>query len=163
GDADRLGVLDRNGRFVSPHQILALLILHAFRVRGLRGGIAKTFSTSVLIDRVPAALRSPIHETGIGFKYVAALSNRGAAAPGGEERGGYAFGFHLPERDGVLNALLLIEGLAVRNRNLEAALADLAKEFGALAYDRRDSYLPVPVIREFLSEVRDAPPRVVAG
>jgi phosphomannomutase len=163
GDADRLGVLDRNGRFVSPHQILALLILHAFRVRGLRGGIAKTFSTSILIDRVAASLGSPVHETGIGFKYVAELMNRGEAVAGGEESGGYAFGFHLPERDGVLNALLLIESVAVRNGNLEAALADLAREFGELAYDRRDFYLPVPVIQEFLHEVRDSPPRSVAG
>ena len=153
GDADRLGVLDREGRFVSPHRVLALLLLHAFRGRGLRGGIAKTFSTSLLIDRVAAALGSPLHETGIGFKYVAELMNRGDAVAGGEESGGYAFGFHLPERDGVLNALLLLESLAVRGQDLDAALAELAAEFGELAYDRRDFYLPVAVIHEFLRDV----------
>ena len=107
GDADRLGVLDAEGRFVSPHQILALLLLHAFRARGLRGGIAKTFSTSFQIDRIARSLGAPLIETGIGFKYVAELMNRGEAAAGGEESGGYAFAFHLPERDGVLSALLL--------------------------------------------------------
>jgi phosphomannomutase len=163
GDADRLGVLDRNGRFVSPHRILALLILHAFRIRGLRGGVAKTFSTSILIDRVAAALGSPIYETAIGFKYVADLMNRGDAVAGGEESGGYAFGFHLPERDGVLNALLLIESLAVRKSDLQEALADLTREFGEFAYDRRDFYLPVPVISDFLREVESAPPKSVAG
>ncbi|HEY6929665.1 MAG TPA: phosphoglucomutase/phosphomannomutase family protein, partial [Thermoanaerobaculia bacterium] len=163
GDADRLGVLDREGRFVSPHRVLALLLLHAFRRRRLRGGIAKTFSTSLLIDRIAAALGSPLHETGIGFKYVAELMNRGEAAAGGEESGGYAFAFHLPERDGVLNALLLIESLAVRGQDLDAALAELAAEFGEFAYDRRDFYLPVGVIHEFLAEVESAPPPSLAG
>jgi phosphomannomutase len=163
GDADRLGVLDREGRFVSPHRVLALLLLHAFRRRGLRGGIAKTFSTSLLIDRVAAALGSPLHETGIGFKYVAELMNAGDAVAGGEESGGYAFGFHLPERDGVLNALLLLESLAVRGQDLDAALSELAAEFGELAYDRRDFYLPVSVIQEFLREVETAPPASLAG
>lgn len=163
GDADRLGVLDRRGRFVSPHRILALLLLHAFRRRGLTGGIAKTFSTSILIDRVAAALGAPLHETAIGFKYVADLMNRGEAAAGGEESGGYAFGFHLPERDGVLNALLLVESLAAAGTDLDGALASLAAEFGELAYDRRDVYLPVPVIADYLRAVRDEPPREVAS
>jgi phosphomannomutase len=163
GDADRLGVLDRHGRFVSPHRVLALLLLHAFRVRGLKGGIAKTFSTSILIDRIAAALGSPIYETGIGFKYVADLMNRGEAVAGGEESGGYAFGFHLPERDGVFNALLLVESLARRGRDLETALRELADEFGELAYDRRDFYLPVTVISDFLQEVEAAPAASVAG
>ena len=163
GDADRLGVLDRRGDFVSPHRVLALLLLHAYRRRGLAGGIAKTFSTSLLIDRVAAGIGVPLHETPIGFKYVADLMNRGEAAAGGEESGGYAFSFHLPERDGVLNALLLIESLALSGRDLDGALADLAREFGEFAYGRRDIYLPVPVISDFLDEVRRSPPADVAG
>jgi phosphomannomutase len=163
GDADRLGVLDRRGRFVSPHRVLALLLLHAFRRRGLSGGIAKTFSTSLLIDRVAAKLGAPLTETPIGFKYVAELMNAGRAVAGGEESGGYAFAFHLPERDGVFNALLLIESLAIEGRDLDAALAALAREFGELAYDRRDIYLPVDVIRAFLEAVRRDPPSSIAG
>jgi phosphomannomutase len=158
GDADRLGVLDGRGAFVSPHRVLALLLLHAFRRRGLSGGIAKTFSTSLLIDRVAKSLQAPLFETPIGFKYVAELMTSGRAAAGGEESGGYAFAFHLPERDGVVNALLLIESLALSGRTIDEALGDLASEFGEFAYGRRDLYLPVPVIREFLAEVRAAPP-----
>jgi phosphomannomutase len=158
GDADRLGVLDGRGRFVSPHRVLALLLLHAFRRRGLSGGIAKTFSTSLLIDRVADRLSAPLFETAIGFKYVAELMNAGRAAAGGEESGGYAFAFHLPERDGVFSALLLDESLALAGRDLDGALAGLAAEFGEFAYDRRDVYLPVPVIRDFLEEVRLRPP-----
>ncbi|MGH9400048.1 MAG: phosphoglucomutase/phosphomannomutase family protein, partial [Thermoanaerobaculia bacterium] len=163
GDADRLGVLDRRGRFVSPHRVLALLLLHAFRRRGLSGGIAKTFSTSLLIDRVAAALGCPLVETPIGFKYIAERMTRGAAAGGGEESGGYAFAFHLPERDGVFNALLLVESLALSGRDLDHALADLAREFGEFAYGRRDVYLPVPVIEEFLAAVMADPPGAVSG
>ena len=163
GDADRLGVLDRRGRFVSPHRVLALLLLHAFRRRGLSGGIARTFSTSLLIDRVAAALNAPLHETPIGFKYVAELMNRGEAAAGGEESGGYAFAFHLPERDGVFCALLLIESLALSGRDLDGALADLAAEFGQFAYGRRDVLLPVETIAAYLEQVAGSPPAEVAG
>jgi phosphomannomutase len=163
GDADRLGVCDRQGRFVSPHRILGLLLLHAFRRRGLSGGIAKTFSTSLLIDRIAGALGVPLVETPIGFKYIADLMMRGEAVAGGEESGGYAFAFHLPERDGVLNALLLLESLAQTREDLSAALDGLSREFGELAYDRRDVYLPVPVIEEFLAEVREHPPTSLSG
>ena len=163
GDADRLGVLDRRGEFVSPHRVLALLLLHTFRRRGLSGGIARTFSTSLLIDRIAAALGVKLYETAIGFKYIAELMNRGEAAAGGEESGGYAFALHLPERDGVFNALLLIESLALGGENLDAALSRLASEFGSFAYGRRDVYLPVPLIREYLENVRENPPREVAG
>jgi len=163
GDADRLGVLDRRGVFVSPHKILALLLLHAFRRRGASGGIAKTFSTSLLIDRVASALGARLFETPIGFKHIAELMNRGDVAAGGEESGGYAFGFHLPERDGVLAALLLLESLAASGRDLDRALEDLSREFGTFAYGRRDVYLPVPVIGAFLEEVRSAPPARIAG
>jgi phosphomannomutase len=163
GDADRLGVLDSRGRFVSPHQILALLLLHVFRNRGVTGGIAKTFSTSFQVDRIAASLSAPLIETGIGFKYVAELMNRGEAVAGGEESGGYAFAFHLPERDGVMSALLLIESLATTGRTLTAALDELASEFGRFEYGRRDVYLPVDVIRPYLESVRASAPRSIAG
>jgi len=163
GDADRLGVLDSRGRFVSPHRILALLVLHAFRGRGVSGGIAKTFSTSLLIDRIGAALGVPVYETEIGFKHVADLMISGKVAVGGEESGGYGFAFHLPERDGTLAALLLLESLARSGRSLDGALADLDSEFGRFEYGRRDLYRPVDLVRRFLARVAAHPPRAVAG
>jgi phosphomannomutase len=163
GDADRLGVIDCRGGFVSPHRVLALLLLHAFRRRGLSGGIARTFSTSLLIDRVAAGLGATLYETPIGFKYVAELMNDGDVVAGGEESGGYAFAFHLPERDGVFNALLLIESLALGGQGLDRDLEDLAAEFGSFAYGRRDVYLPVALIGEFLAEIKERPPAEVAG
>jgi phosphomannomutase len=163
GDADRLGVLDASGRFVSPHQILALLLLHAFRRRGVRGGIAKTFSTSSQIEHIARALGAPFFETGIGFKFVAERMARGEVAAGGEESGGYAFAFHLPERDGVLSALLLVESLAAAGVDLGGALEALAGEFGRFEYGRRDVLLPVPLVKRYVSFVRDFPPEAVAG
>jgi phosphomannomutase len=163
GDADRLGVLDARGRFVSPHQVLALLVLHAFRRRGVRGGIAKTFSTSSQIERIARALGAPFFETGIGFKYVAERMARGEVAVGGEESGGYAFAFHLPERDGVLSALLLVESLATAGTDLGAALDALAAEFGRFDYGRRDVLLPVPLVKRYVAAVRESPPESVAG
>jgi phosphomannomutase len=163
GDADRLGVLDRRGQFVSPHRILALLVLHAFRRRGLSGGVARTFSTSFLIDRIAAKLGAPLAETPIGFKHVADRINRGEVVAGGEESGGYAFAFYLPERDGVVNALLLLESLAQAGQDLDGALADLHAEFGSFAYDRRDVYLPVSVIAAYLEAVEGDAPSEIAG
>jgi phosphomannomutase len=163
GDADRLGVLDAEGRFVSPHQVLALLLLHVFRNRGVSGGIAKTFSTSFQVDRIARALGVPLIETGIGFKHVAELMNRGEAVAGGEESGGYAFAFHLPERDGVLSALLLVESLAKTGRTLGQALEALASEFGSFAYGRRDLYLPVETVRRYVEDVLAHAPASLAG
>jgi len=163
GDADRLGVLDRSGEFVSAHRILALLVLHAFRVRGTTGGIAKTFSTSLLIDRIGESLGAPVFETEIGFKHIADLMISGKVAVGGEESGGYGFAFHLPERDGTLAALLLLEHLAKTGRTLEGALGDLGREFGRFEYGRRDVYRPVEAIRRFLAGVAASPPSKIAG
>ena len=89
--------------------------------------------------------------------------NRGEVAAGGEESGGYAFSFHLPERDGVFNALLLIESLASAGHDLDRALEELAAEFGSFAYGRRDVSLPVAVVRDFLAAVKSDVPARVAG
>ena len=143
GDADRLGVLDASGplRVAAPDP--GAPAAPRLPRRGARGGIAKTFSTSFQIDRIAKSLGVPLIETGIGFKYVAELMNRGEAVAGGEESGGYAFAFHLPERDGVLSALLLLESLALSGQTLGQALDALAAEFGRFEYGRRDVRLPV--------------------
>ena len=98
-----------------------------------------------------------MRETGIGFKYIADLMISGDAVVGGEESGGYGFAFHLPERDGTLAALLLLESLAKTGRTLEGALADLDAEFGSFAYGRRDLSRPVERVRRFLAHVAAHP------
>ncbi|HYN43352.1 MAG TPA: phosphoglucomutase/phosphomannomutase family protein, partial [Thermoanaerobaculia bacterium] len=112
GDGDRLGVLAPDGTFVTPHRILALLA-ESLAGRGrIGGGIAKTFSTSLLVDRVAARLGVPLHVTPIGFKWIAEKMLSGEVGIGGEESGGLGVSFFLPERDGVLSALLVLEAVA---------------------------------------------------
>ncbi len=163
GDGDRLGVLDGGGRFVTPHRILALLA-ESLAARGrIGGGIAKTFSTSLLLDRVAARLGVPLHETPIGFKYIAEKMMSGEVGIGGEESGGLGVSFFLPERDGVLSALLLLEAIAHSGISFAALLARQDETYGSLAYGRRDLYFPVPLLRSYLERLKSAPPGSRAG
>jgi phosphomannomutase len=143
GDADRLGILDERGGFVSPHKIIALLALYLVREKKLQGDIVKTFSTTRLIERVAKALGATLHETQIGFKYVADLMLTRNVLIGGEESGGIGFGHFLPERDGILSGLLVAEAVAYYARPLSDVIATMEKEFGALHYDRRDLHRPM--------------------
>ena len=163
GDGDRLGVLDSGGRFVTPHRVLALLA-ESLTVRGrIRGGIAKTFSTSLLLDRVASRLGVPLHVTPVGFKHIAAKMLSGEVAIGGEESGGLGVAFHLPERDGVLSALLVLEAIAHSGGSLETIVAGQDAAYGALAYGRRDLHLPMPVLRAFVEKLRSDPPASRCG
>lgn len=143
GDADRLGILDERGEFVSPHKIIALLALYLVREKKLQGDIVKTFSTTRLIERVAKSLGASLHETAIGFKYVADLMLARNVLVGGEESGGIGFGAFLPERDGILSGLLVAEAVAYYGRPLSDVIATMEKEFGALHYDRRDLHRPM--------------------
>jgi len=143
GDADRLGVLDERGAFVSPHKVIALLALYLVREKRMSGDIVKTFSTTRLIEKVARALGAGFHETAIGFKYVADLMLSRDVLVGGEESGGIGFGHFLPERDGVLSGLLVAEAVAHYRKPLSRVIGDMEAEFGALHYDRRDLHRPM--------------------
>jgi len=138
GDADRLGILDERGNFVSPHKIIALLALYLVREKKMSGDIVKTFSTTRLIERVAKALGAGFHETAIGFKYVADLMLSRNILIGGEESGGIGFGHFIPERDGILSGMLVAECVAHFGLPLSTIVARMENEFGALYYDRRD-------------------------
>jgi len=138
GDADRVGVLDERGEFVSPHKMIALLALYLVRTKGLKGEIVKTFSTSRLVEKVARSLGAPFHETAIGFKYVADLMLKRNILLGGEESGGIGFGDFLPERDGILSGLLIAECVAAYGKKLSVIVREMEDEFGALHYQRRD-------------------------
>jgi phosphomannomutase len=143
GDADRLGVLDERGAFVSPHKIIALLALYLVREKKMSGEIVKTFSTTRLIEKVARALGAGFHETAIGFKYVADLMLSRDILVGGEESGGIGFGHFLPERDGVLSGLLVAEAVSHYKKPLSEVIGEMEGEFGALHYDRRDLHRPM--------------------
>lgn len=163
GDGDRLGVLAPDGTFVTPHRVLALLAESLARSGRIRGGIAKTFSTSLLLDRVAGKLGVPLHVTPIGFKWIAEKMLSGEVGIGGEESGGLGVSFFLPERDGVLSGLLLLEAVARSGGSFRELLARQDREHGSFSYGRRDVRLPMPVLEAFVSGLTGAPPARRAG
>ncbi|HEX3579252.1 MAG TPA: hypothetical protein VHY33_11875 [Thermoanaerobaculia bacterium] len=154
GDADRLGILDEKGAFVSPQKIIALLALYLVREKKLSGEIVKTFSTSRLVEKVARALGSGFHETAIGFKYVADLMLTRDILIGGEESGGIGFGHFLPERDGILSGLLVAECVGHYGKPLSEIVDAMESEFGALHYDRRDLNRPMDVCARLIDRVK---------
>jgi phosphomannomutase len=154
GDADRVGILDQRGGFVSPQKTIALLALYLVRERKMKGEIVKTFSTSRLIEKIARKLGATMHETPIGFKYVADLMLTRDILIGGEESGGIGFGHFMPERDGVLSGLMVAEVVAHYRRPLSEIVDEMESEFGALHYDRRDVQRPMEVCGRLIDRVR---------
>jgi alpha-D-glucose phosphate-specific phosphoglucomutase len=138
GDGDRIGAIDRDGSFVNPHQILALLVWHLAGTRNLPGDIAKTFSVTKLIDKLAAKYGRKLHETPIGFKYICELMLEQNILIGGEESGGIGTSLYLPERDATVSALLLAELMAWHGKSLGELLRTLSAEFGEYHYGRID-------------------------
>src|SRR5579859_104099 len=138
GDGDRIGAIDRDGSFVNPHQIFALLVWHLAGMRNLPGDIAKTFSVTKLIDKLAAKLHRKLHEVPIGFKYICELMLEQNILIGGEESGGIGFSLYLPERDATVSALFLAELMAWHGKSLGELLQSLHDEFGEFHYGRID-------------------------
>lgn len=154
GDADRLGVLDQRGAFVSPHKIISLLALYLVREKRLDGEIVKTFSTSRLVEEVARKLGVTFHETPIGFKYVADLMLTRNVLIGGEESGGIGFGHFIPERDGVLSGMMVAEVVAHYGLPFSDIIDRMEEEFGRLHYDRRDLHRPMTACARLIERVR---------
>ena len=138
GDGDRIGAIDRNGTFVNPHQIFALLVWHLAGTRNLPGDVAKTFSVTKLIDKLAAKFARKLHEVPIGFKYICELMLEQNILIGGEESGGIGTSLYLPERDATVSALLLAELMAWHGKSLGELLGLLTTEFGEYHYGRVD-------------------------
>jgi phosphomannomutase len=138
GDGDRIGAIDRDGAFINPHQILALLVWHLAGTRNLPGDIAKTFSVTKLIDKLAAKFGRKLHEVPIGFKYICELMLEQNILIGGEESGGIGTSLYIPERDATVSALLLAELMAWHGKSLGELLAVLTAEFGEYHYGRVD-------------------------
>ena len=139
GDADRLGVGDENGQFVNQLRVYGLLAYYLLEVRGLSGAIVKTLSTTGMLNKLGQAYNVPVYETGVGFKYVAPKMIETDALIGGEESGGYAFRGNVPERDGILAGLYMLD-LMVRLGKKPTELLKILfdKVGGEYFYDRID-------------------------
>ncbi len=139
GDADRVGVGDEQGRFINQLQVYALLALYMLEVRGERGPIVKTLSTTSMLEKLGKIYDIPIYETGVGFKYVAPMMIETQAMMGGEESGGFAFRDNVPERDGILAGLYILD-MMVKLKLKPSELIDLLySKVGAHYYDRIDT------------------------
>ena len=139
GDADRLGVGDEHGVFVNQLQVYALLAYYLLEVRKEQGAIVKTLSTTSMLEKLGKLYNVPVYETGVGFKYVAPKMLETNAMIGGEESGGYAFRGNVPERDGILAGLYMLDFMVKLNKKPSELLQLLFSKVGAHYYDRVDS------------------------
>jgi phosphomannomutase len=142
GDADRIGAVAEDGSFVDSHKIFCVLLYWLLECKKWPGDVVRAFNTTRMIDRIAAKYGRKLHETSIGFKYVADLMREREILMGGEESGGIGYSRFLPERDGVLNSLLLANAMAEEGKPLGQLVADLQREFGPHYYGRRDLHIP---------------------
>jgi len=141
GDADRIGAVDEHGNVVDAHKIFAILLKWLLDRKGWPGDVTRAFNTTKMLDRIAAKYGRPLHEHGIGFKYVCDLMLEKEILIGGEESGGIGISKHLPERDGLLNSLLLANVMADEKKTLGELVAALQEEFGEHQYDRIDMHI----------------------
>ena len=141
GDADRIGAVDETGAFFSSHMIFTVLLRHLYERKGLRGGVVKTVSTTRMIDLLAAKYGLQLYETPIGFKHICELMLANDILMGGEESGGLGVKGHIPERDGILMGLLLLEAMAMTGKGLRQLLDETMEEIGYFFYRRID--LPI--------------------
>ena len=141
GDADRIGAVAEDGSFVDAHKIFSVLLHWLLERKKWPGDVTRAFNTTRMIDRIAAKYGRKVHETPIGFKYAADLMMEREILMGGEESGGIGYSRFLPERDGVLNSLLLANAMAEQGKPLGQLVADLQREFGPHYYGRRDLHI----------------------
>jgi alpha-D-glucose phosphate-specific phosphoglucomutase len=136
GDADRFGIVDADGTWLTPNQVLALALYHLKKNRGWTGSVVRTVPTSHQVDAVARLLNVKVHETPVGFKYIGALMENEPVIVGGEESGGLSVKGHVPEKDGVLACLLMAELVATEGKSLGRILKELEKQTGEFHTDR---------------------------
>jgi phosphoglucomutase len=162
GDADRFGIIDSNGSFITPNQLIALLFDYLVESREWSGGAARSVATSHLVDRVALARGLPVYETPVGFKYIGELINENKIVIGGEESAGLSIKGHYPEKDGILACLLAAEAVASRGASLTEQLKELYARVGKLESGRIGIRL-TPQLMESLGDKLKEDPKEIAG
>ena len=165
GDADRIGAVDPNGRFIDPHAIMALLVEYLVHERGLRGSIVKTVSTTQMLNRLALRYGLELHETPVGFNHISAFMMSEPVLLGGEESGGISILGHIPEGDGLLMGMLLVEMVACRGKTLTTLLDELmaAPDIGYFHYARLDQQVPPFNKKTLVSGLMASLPETLAG
>lgn len=142
GDADRLGIALPNGKLLTGHKVMTLLFLHLLEDRKMKGGVIQTLCGTFLINKICKKYGLKMYETAVGFKYICELMQKEDILIGGEETGGVAFKNSIPERDGVLSGLLILEMMAMRKKGILDILKSIDKEYGTYEYRRLDLKYP---------------------
>ncbi|MGA9347555.1 MAG: phosphoglucomutase/phosphomannomutase family protein [Anaerolineae bacterium] len=164
GDADRIGIVDEEGGFLNQLQVYGLLALYLLEVRGWRGPIVKTLSTTLMLDKLGEIYGVPVYHTGVGFKFVAPKMLEVDAIIGGEESGGYAFQGNIPERDGILAPLFFLDFMVQTGKSPSQLLEYLYEVVGArYFYDRIDHYFSPEEGEAVRQRVKEARPGLLAG
>jgi alpha-D-glucose phosphate-specific phosphoglucomutase len=163
GDADRIGILDEKGHFLTQHQVFALLCLYLLEVRGERGAMVRTLTSTVMISRLGQLFDVPVYETPVGFKYVAPLMMEKNAIIGGEESGGYGFRGHVPERDAILAGLYFLDFMVQTGKTPSRLLDYLYSKVGPHYYDRRDFHISAAKRKTILNGLSSSSPDAIAG
>jgi len=162
GDADRVGIGDERGEFIDQLRVFGLLAYYLLEVRGERGPIVKTLSTTTMLNKLGKLYDVPVIETGVGFKYVAPAMLKYNAMIGGEESGGYAFRKHVPERDGILAGLCVLDMMVRLGKKPSQLLDLLFDKVGAHYYDRIDTSF-MGDAQERRRQILEANPKSIAG
>jgi phosphomannomutase len=163
GDADRAGIADEHGRFVTQLQTFALLVHYLVSVRGERGPLVRSVTMTRMIDRLGEKYGCPVYETPVGFVHLGPRMMESNAITAGEESGGYAFRGHIPERDGILSGLLMLEAMVRTGKRPSELLAALYAEIGPHEYDRVDITLRGDEREAIRQRVASARPDQIAG
>ncbi len=163
GDADRIGIIDERGQFLTQHQVFALLCLYLLEIRGERGAMVRTLTSTMMLARLGKLFGVPVYETPVGFKYVAPLMIKKNAIIGGEESGGYGFRGHVPERDAILAGLYFLDFMAKTRKTPSQLLDYLYSKVGPHYYDRRDFHISLAKRQAIVHLLSSSPPATVAG
>ena len=163
GDADRLGIIDEKGMFLTTLQVFALLCLYLLEIRGERGLIVKTITTTGMLDRLGEIFNVPVRETPVGFKYVAPIMLAENALIGGEESGGFGFRGHMPERDGILSALYFLDLMVKTGKNPSELIEYLYSKVGPYHFDRVDVEFPEPERQVIIERIKHNHPEYIDG
>ncbi len=162
GDADRIGAMDERSNFVDPHKIMSLALQYLVEQRGWRGPVVRTVSTTRIIDRLAREYGLEVYETPVGFNHIAGHMLSSDVLIGGEESGGISFRGHIPEGDGILMGLLLVEIVATSGKSLGTLVDELLEKYGPAFYERRDLRLQHPVSKPRMTArlAKDAPAEI---
>ncbi len=163
GDADRLGIMDEKGKFLTTQQVFALLCLYLLEVRGERGLIVKTVTATSMLYRLGELFGVPVRETPVGFKYVAPIMTAEDALIGGEESGGFGFRGHVPERDGILSILYFLDLMAKTGKSPSQLIDYLYSKVGTHHYNRVDIRFPETERQAVIDRVKRRPPEEIDG